>query len=464
MKCTKKPKKAVNLKSYVNSALRHARVAWLASILGLSVAHAQDEGFVVDKIIAKVDNYIVLKSELDRAYQDYVTNGGTPSEQARCQYMALLIRNKLMMAKAEIDSVVVLDVEVDMNTQNRIDMILAQSGNTPEQLETIYGKSMEQIKSELREQIREQMVVREMEKTITKDLAVTPAEVRRFFNNISKDSLPYFSAEVEVAQIVKVAEVSQAQKEATRNQLIDLRNQLLGGADFTELAKKYSDDPTASYNGGDLGWVGRGQLVPEFEAMAFKLKPDEFSMPVETQYGYHLIQLLERRGNEYHARHILVSPTPSQDDLTRASNFLDSLRTRIQGDSTTFEKAAKEYSDDPGTKGQGGYFMDADGGTRLPVEDLDPVVYFKIDSMNLGDVSKPIVYRTDDQKNAVRILYYKSRVSPHQASLEQDWHRIQSATMNEKRNRVLQKWFEKARHDVFINIDPEYDYCGILDE
>lgn len=464
MKCTKKQKKAVNSKSYVNRALRYACVAWLISIVGLTTARAQDEGFVVDKIIAKVDNYIVLKSELDRAYQDYVTNGGTPSEQARCQYMALLIRNKLMMAKAEIDSVVVLDAEVDMNTQNRIDMILAQSGNTPEQLETIYGKSMEQIKSELREQIREQMVVREMEKTITKDLAVTPAEVRRFFNNISRDSLPYFSAEVEVAQIVKVAEVSEDQKETTRNQLIDLRNQLLTGADFTELAKKYSDDPTASYNGGDLGWVGRGQLVPEFEAMAFKLKPNEFSMPVETQYGYHLIQLLERRGNEYHARHILISPTPSQGDLTRASNFLDSLRTRILGDSITFEKAAKEYSDDLGTKGQGGYFMDADGGTRLPVEELDPVVYFKIDSMNLGDISKPIVYRTDDQKNAVRILYYKSRVSPHQASLEQDWHRIQSATMNEKRNRVLQKWFEKARHDVFINIDPEYDYCGILDE
>src|SRR5690606_26469785 len=146
---------------------------------------AQEEGFVIDEIIAKVDNYIVLKSELDRAYQDYVANGGSPSEQARCQFLALLVRNKLMMAKAEIDSVVVLDAEVDMNTQNRIDMILQQSGNSAQQLEEIYGKSMEQIRLELRDQIKEQMVGREMESTITSGLTVTPAEVKRFFNRLA---------------------------------------------------------------------------------------------------------------------------------------------------------------------------------------------------------------------------------------------------------------------------------------
>lgn len=433
-------------------------------IISVGFTHAQDNGgFVIDEIIAKVDNYIVLKSDLERAYQDYLSNGGSASAEAKCQYLAMLLRNKLMMAKAEIDSVVVLDAEVDLNTQNRIDMILNQSGNSEVQLEAIYGKTMDQIKLELRDQIKEQMVVREMESTITKDLAVTPAEIRRFFNKIPADSLPYFSAEVEVAQIVRKAKVSEAQKEDIRNQLIAIRERLLAGEDFATLAKKYSDDPSVTYNGGSMNWVGRGQLVPEYEAMAFKLKANEISMPVETQFGFHIIQLIDRRGNEYNSRHILMSPTPSEQDIKDATNLLDSIRTAIIGDSITFQKAAKEFSDDVATKGNGGFFTDDDGGQRIPVDQLDPVIFFKLDSMKVGDISKPITYRTDDGKDAVRILFYKSRVAPHEASLKDDWNRIQMATLNEKKNRILQKWFEKAKKDVFINLDESYNKCGILD-
>lgn len=438
-------------------------ILFLLPFICFQAAQAQDDGgFVVDEIIAKVDNYIVLKSELDRAYQDYIVNGGAPSEETRCQILALLIRNKLMMAKAEIDSVVVLDAEVDANTQNRIDMILAQSGNSEEQLENIYGKTMEQIKSELRDQVREQMIIREMEQTITADLTVTPAEVRRFFQQF-QDSLPFFSAEVEVAQIVKKVQVSKKQKEATRMQLIDLRNRLLAGEDFCELAKKYSDDPSVTYNCGDMQWVGRGKMVPEYEAMAFKLKQNEISMPVETPYGFHIIQLLDRRGNEYHSRHILISPTPSEEDLEQTMHYLDSIRTLIVSDSISFQKAAKEFSDDVMTKGNGGFFTNANGGTRISVDELDPVVFFKIDSMDIGGISRPIIYRTDDGKDAVRILYYKSRVSPHQASLKDDWQKIQAAALNSKRNKALIEWFQKAQQDVFINIDEGYNYCGIVE-
>jgi peptidyl-prolyl cis-trans isomerase SurA len=203
-------------------------------------------------------------------------------------------------------------------------------------------------------------------------------------------------------------------------------------------------------------------MVPEFEAMSFKLKPGEISMPVETDFGFHIIQLLERRGNEYHSRHILMSPTPSDQDLKDASKYLDSLRTLIENDSITFTKAAKEYSDDAMTKNTGGYFSDPEGGTFLSVDELDPVVFFNIDTMKVGNISKPIAYRTDQQKDAVRILYYKSRIPPHQASLKDDWNKIEAYTLNEKKNNVLYKWFERARKDVFINIDPSYDYCGLL--
>lgn len=443
---------------------RAAAVAWLvlACCFFAGRASAQDEAFVVDEIIAKVDNYIVLKSEVDRMYQDYLTNGNPPSQQARCEILALITRNKLMLAKAEIDSVLVLDAEVDLNTQRRMDIILAQSGRSPEELEEIYGKTLEQIRSELRDQIREQMIVQKMEEEITADLSVTPAEVKRFFNRFHKDSLPYFSASVEVAQIVKEAKTSEAQKAATRNQLLDIRSRILDGEDFATLARKYSNDPSVLGNNGEMGWVGRGRMVPEYEAMAFRLKPGEVSMPFESPFGMHIMQLIERRGNEYNSRHILISPKPSAEDLEEASRFLDSLRTLIVQDSISFAKAAKEHSDDVATKGNGGFFSDPDGGVRLTVDELDPGVFFRIDSMKVGDISKPIVYRTEDGKDAVRILYYKSRIPPHQASLKEDYHKIQVAALNEKKNRVLEKWFQEARKDVFINIDQTYNYCGLM--
>lgn len=426
------------------------------------VSAQESQGFVVDEIIAKVDNYIVLRSELDKIYQDYLANGGKASIDAKCQYLGLLIRNKLMLAKAEIDSVVVLDADVDNNTQRRMDMIMAQSGRSPDEMEQIYGKTMEQIRIELREAVREQMIVGKMEETITDKLTVTPAEVRKFYNGIPKDSLPFFSASVQVAQIVKVAKVSPKQEEATRNRLLDLRSRIMAGENFSELAKNNSDDPSVISNGGEMGWVGRGRMVPEFEAMAFKLKPGEVSMPFKSSFGLHIMQLVDRRGNEYNSRHILIAPKPSPEDLQYAHHFLDSIRSLIIGDSITFEKAAKEFSDDVTTKAAGGFFSDDSGASSLPVDELDPVVFFNIDSMKVGNISKPVAYRTDDGKDAVRILYYKARIAPHEASLEQDWHRIQQATLNQKRSRILERWFAKARHDVFISVDSSYDYCGIL--
>jgi peptidyl-prolyl cis-trans isomerase SurA len=450
----------------VQKLIRGVVVAAIVLLWLPGMAQDQDEetGFVVDKIIAKVDNYIVLKSELDRAFQDYVSNGGNPSAEVRCQFLAMLIRNKLMMAKAEIDSIVVSDSEVDGNTQRRMEMILAQYDGSPTDLEDKFGKTLEQIRMELRDQIREQMVVNEMQQHITKGITVTPAETRRFFNKIPKDSLPFFSAEAEVAQIVKVAKISESQKEKTKLELIELRNQILAGENFNALARKHSADPSVTVNGGDMGFVGRGMMVPEYEAASFRLKPGEISMPVETAFGLHIIQLIERRGNEYNTRHILMSPSPSAEDLEVARKYLDSLRTVILDEGITFQKAAKEYSDDVETKGNGGFFSDEDGGMRVSVDELDPVVFFAIDSMKVGSISQPLTYRTDTGKEAIRILFYKSRIPPHLASLKDDWQRIQNATLNQKQNRALEKWFDKARQDVFISIDPAFDFCGILDD
>jgi len=450
--------------------LQNVRISRFLAISVLSAlafisgnASAQDKALVVDKIIGRVDNYIVLKSELEMAYQSYLAEGNPASQDARCELLNRLILNKLMVAKAEIDSVYVTDIEVDQNTDQRMQMILQSSGNSPEQLERAYGKTLEQIKLELRDQIREQLISREMTSIITKKITVTPSEIRKFYNKIPADSLPFYSSDVEVAQLVRVAKVSKSQKDEARKKLSDLRERILKGENFNELAMKNSEDPSAQYNGGEMGYVGRGAMVPEFEAMAFRLKIGEISQPFESPFGFHIMQLVDRRGNEYNSRHILISAVPSAEDIANSGKYLDSLRTMILRDSIKFERAAKEYSDDQATKGGGGFFTDQDGSTKVSMRDIDPVIYLNIDTMKVGNISKPLVYRTDDGKDAVRILYFKSKLPPHQANLKDDWSRIQSAALAEKKDIALDKWFSKARQDVFINIDPAYNGCKILE-
>jgi peptidyl-prolyl cis-trans isomerase SurA len=438
-------------------------VVLAASAIAQEASEPKPKGITVDKIIAKVDNYIVLRSELEMAYQSYLADGNPAGDEGRCNLLGRLVINKLMVAKAEIDSVVVSDDEVDQNTAQRFNYILQSSGSSPADLEKAYGKSLDEIRLELRDQIREQLLGNEMQKKITEGITVTPNEVKKFYSRIPLDSLPYFDSDVQIAQIVRVAKTSTEQKEATKQKLVELRNQLLAGADFTKLAKENSEDPSVEQNGGNMGTVGRGAMVAPYEAMAFKLKKGEISEPFETVFGIHIMQLLDRRGNEYTSRHILISPDPSDKDIKNAYNYLDSLRQRIVTDSIKFEIAAKEYSDDQATKGKGGYFSDADGGIKISLKEIDPYVYFAIDTMKVGNVSRPITYRTDDGKNAVRILYFKTKFPPHQANLKDDWNRIQLATLNQKKDKALDKWFQKARGDVFINIDPAYKSCKITD-
>jgi len=445
----------MNLKSII-------KVGFIAMLIGVGQAVAQPtDGVVIDKIIGKVDNYIVLKSDLENTYINYLSSGNPATPDAKCRILGQLISQKLMVAKAEIDSVIVTDQEVDANLESRMQAILSQTGGSAEQLEEYYGKSLDQIKSDIRDDIKQQLIVQRMQETITADIRVTPQDVRKFFSKIPQDSLPYFSKEVEVAQIVKKPDVSKEQKEQLKRKLNDIRDRIIAGESFEAMAREYSQGPSAKY-GGNLGFAQRGVMAPEYEAASLKLKPGEISKPFETQFGIHIAQLIERRGNEYNTRHILLQPKPSEADIQRTVDYLDSLKTKIEMDSISFTKAAKEYSEDQLTSGRGGFFSDNLGGTRVSVEDLDPVVFFAIDSMEIGSISKPLQYRTDDGKQAVRILYYKSSIKPHQANLKDDWQKIQAATLNEKKSRVLDKWFNKAREDVFISIDDEYDYCGIL--
>ena len=425
------------------------------------VVNAQDKGAVIDKIIAKVDDKMVLKSDLEAAYLQYLSSGQPTNSNTKCGLLESLVVNKLLVAKAEIDSVIVTEIEVEQNLNQRVQMILSRFGGDPAALESYYEKSMDQIQDEIRADVREQLIVQRMQGTITADLSVTPAEVQAFFNRIPKDSLPYFSAEVSVGQIVKIPEIGRAQKDNAREQLLSYKKRVEAGESFETLAQKYSQGPSAP-KGGNLGFQYRGNLVPAYEAAALQLEPGKISDPVESEFGFHLIQLIERRGNEYNSRHILLQLEPSEEDLEEVRVYLDSLRTAIITDSLSFEKIAKEYSDDQLTASNGGFMMGETGSAFVATDQLDFETFLTLDTMKLGNITAPLSYRLEDGKDAMRILYYKDKIKPHQANLLDDYQKISNAALAEKRNRILNSWFDKARNDVFIRIDDEYNNCQIL--
>lgn len=432
-------------------------VGWLLT----APVFGQGQGISLNKIIAKVDNYYVLRSDLEEAYQSYIGQNQTPPQ--KCQLLESLVINKMMLAKADIDSVVVEEKLVDSELDTRMQYMVGQFGSEKNIVEA-YGKSLEMLKSELRQQVKDQKVVQKMQQKITNDVKVTPRDVRKFFDAIPRDSLPYMPADVEVGQIVRFAKPTKEQKDALRQRLLDLKERVLKGEDFAKLAKENSEDVGSGEKGGDLGFAKRGMMVAPFEGAALKLKPNEMSDVVESEFGLHLIQLLETRGAEYHARHILLRPDYNRLDLTGPTRFLDSLRTAIVADSIKFAKAAHDFSEDKSTADAGGLLRDPQSGSsRLAMDGtMEYALFQMLDTMQVGNVSKPLPYRTEDGKSAMRILYFKSKVPPHTADFKVDFEKLQTIVLANKKNNAIDQWFRKSVSDVYITVDPEFQGCRIF--
>lgn len=435
----------------------------MAVSLSLNSYGQADEGPVIDKIVAKVDNHIILLSDIEFAYLDMASRGALIGEYPRCTVLQSLITQKLLLAIAEIDSIMVDEAIIDGELSNRMSYFVNQSGGDVKALEEYYGKSLEQIQAEMRDDMKDQLVAQKMRSVISEEVTITPSEIRKFFNKIPKDSLPYFSEEVEVAQIVKVAKIGKAQKLKVETQLNDIKSSIEDGANFNTMAEMYSMDPGSAQKGGELpGWYKRGQLAPEYEAAVFKLKVGEISSPVETDFGFHLIQVLERRGNEFRTRHILITPNSSDLDIEYTIQQLDSVRNLIVDKGEDFEKLAKDFSDDKMSAPSGGFFLNNSGATSIAVDQLDPTVYFMLDTMKVGSVTMPIQFVMPSGKEAVRIIYYKSKIPPHQANLDQDWQKIQEAALNEKKSKAEAKWVKDSKGKVYIYIEEEFEHCDLL--
>ncbi|GMQ26456.1 peptidylprolyl isomerase [Algoriphagus sp. oki45] len=442
----------------------------ILAFVGLAVKTLAQEpaqtGQVLDKIVAKVDNNILLESDIQKSYLEALSQAQQGVEApSRCDVFESLLINKLMVAKAEIDSIFVTDAEVMLQVDSRFSAVMQQFGGDEDVLVQVYGKTADQLKAEIEDVIREQLIVTRMRGRITEGVTVSPAEVRSFFNSIPQDSLPLFTSEATVGQIVKKPTINPALRDQMVNQLLQFKKDILDGkADFADLARRYSQDPGSAAQGGDLGFFRRGELAPQYESTALGLRQGEISDPVETQFGFHMIQLLENRGTSYNTRHILLIPAPTEDDILKAERYLDSLKTEIENGKIDFAKAAKEYSDDRTTSDNGGFFVDpATNSNRLSLRTLeDPVLYFTIDTMQVGDMTKPMRFEDPREGTKVRILFYKARYPAHRANLEDDYEKLKAATLRRKEDELLEKWFLTAKEDVFIDIDPSYDRCNAL--
>ena len=427
-------------------------------------ANSQDKGSgqtVVDHIVATVGSEIVLHSEVEMQYLSQMQMGlsNMSLKKAKCIVLEDILFQKLLLSQAKIDSIEVSNDQVDGELDRRMRYFIQQIGSE-QKLEEYYGKSIVEIKAELRDLVKNQILVQRMQARTTEHVKATPSEVRAFFERIPKDSLPYINAEIEASHIVKKPPISEEEKQRTIAKLEELKGRISKGEDFGVLAFMYSEDPLSAKENGELGFVQRGTLVPEFEAAAFGLKKGEVSDIVETKFGYHIMRLIERRGELVNLRHILIAPKVSNEDLQKAKLYLDSIYELIAIDSLTFERAAEKFSDDEDTKMNGGVMINMQTGTaKFEATHLDPLLSFAIDKMIVGQISQPALMNTPDGKEAYRLVKLKSRSKPHVANLRDDYQRIQEVTLEVKQQEAIQVWIKKKRAKTYIHVKEEYSDC-----
>ena len=418
---------------------------------------AQDT-IVIDKVVAIVGNKIILQSEVESQFlQAQARNQQTD----RCAIFEDLLYQKLLITQAEVDSIEVSDKEVDAELDNRLNGFIDQLGGV-EKVEEYFDKPLAEIKENLRDVTKDQLVAQRMRGEITKDIKVTPSEVNNYYKKLSKDSLPLIDMQIEMNQIVFYPQISKADKESVKNRLLQIKNDVLSGTKkFETMAILYSEDPGSATKGGELGMMSRGELVPEFSTAAFSLKPDSISDVVESEFGYHIIQMIERKGERINVRHILMKPKFNAEAKQKAKQLSDSVYKALEDKKISFSDAAKLFSQDDKTNKNGGLVVNPySGGSKFSTDQIYPANYYYIKSLEEGQYTRP--FETyDDKGNVVyKIIQLKSRVQPHQATIETDYQTIQDMALNEKYKKAYDKWISEKQLETYIKIGNDYKKCN----
>ncbi len=425
-----------------------------------SLNNSMPQGKMIDQVVSVVGNSPILQSDIDNQYLSYRMQGGIQGteNEMKCDILESLLYQKLMVAQAEVDSIQVDKMQVNAELERRLSGFINQFGSQ-EKLEKYYGKSISEIKSEIRNIVKDQMLAQQVQQKIIGDVTVTPSEITSYYKSLPKDSIPMIKTEYVIRQIVRKPPVSLEEKLRVKKELLELRKRILNGESFSTMAILYSQDPGSAKNGGELGFYGRGQLYPAFEAAAYKLKPGQISGVVKTKAGYHIIQMIARKGDYINVRHILLVPKVSAKDLLKARMKLDTIVREIRADSLTFDKAVEEYSQGP-NKNNGGYLLNPQsGGTEFEGEQLNPQVSFIVNKLKPGEISNPVPFKTKAGKDAYRLLYLEKRIPPHKANLKQDYPRFEQWALQAKQRKTVDAWINSHAKETYVRINPEYQKC-----
>lgn len=418
----------------------------------------------LDKIVAVVGkNRIILKSDIEIQAQQLKAQDPTLTG-VECDIMSQVLLQKMLVEQAERDSIVIPEEQIESTLDTRVRYFIMQYGSK-EKLEEIAGKTVYQLKEENRETTREMMLAEQMQNSIMETVTVTPVEVKKFYDNIPVDSLPFFPATVEMGQIIIDPEVTPELDSYALNRIRDIRKEIVvDGKDFETQAIFYSQDGGTRDDGGLIRGVTRkgSGLVQEFVVQSFRLQDGEVSPPFKTQFGYHIIQMVKRRGDEADVRHILIKPEVTTADFEKALEKLDSVRQVLVSGDITFNEAVGKYSTDEMSNRTGGMITDQQGNSTIEVEDLDPTLALMIDTLKPGQYSKPMVFTNMRGERSARIVYMKSITTPHKANLQEDYSRIQFAALQKKKGERMQKWIADKAPSYYISVDEEYKSCEAI--
>ncbi|MFA6151704.1 MAG: peptidylprolyl isomerase [Chitinophagaceae bacterium] len=418
-----------------------------------------------DRIIAKIGKgRIILQSELEQGFAQYKAENPDLKDSMKCMILQEMIFQKLLAEQADRDSVIVSEDEVDATMEQRLRYYIAQAGSQ-ERFEQAIGKTIYQLKDETRDVIKESMLADRMKGQLLAGVKITPVEVKKYFDKIPADSLPYLPATVEVGQIVIDPPVSPELDHHARTTLEGIRKQIKEeGASFETMATINSADPGSRDAGGDLGWVEHGQMVPEFEKAGFRLQVGEVSPIVKTEFGYHIIQMVARQGDKCHLRHILIRIERSTSDYKAALIKLDSVRSELISGKITFQLAVGKYSNDKASKLTGGMISDQrTGSSKLQIQDLDAAMVMVLDSMQEGGFSQPQIFtNAQTGEKSCRIVYLKSRTKPHKANLIDDYSSIQEVALKQKQIDQQNVWLQEKLPTFYLKIDKDYQSCPEL--
>lgn len=418
------------------------------------LVQAQPQKVVADKIAAIVGDRIILHSDIQNSLLDVVRQGGTVPENGACMLTEQAIVSKILMLQAEKDSIPVSDEEVEAELEQKIRYYINQLGSQ-QALEDMAGKTIYQIKDDARESVKEQKLAGAMQRKIVDNVRITPTEVKAFFDKIPTDSLPYYESELEIGQIIVYPKASREIEQYVIGEMNNYKRQLEGKlADFCQLAKQVSEDPGSKERCGQYQ-VNRNEKSwdPVFLSTAFRLKEGEMSSPVKSKFGFHLIQMVKRNGDDAEVRHILRVAPITDDEIKQAKIKLDTVRARVITGIMSFNAAATKYSDDEAAKFAGPFITGRDGSTYVTIDQLDKETVGMLSKMKLGEISQPVNFTGEQGKKGVRIVYLKSRSEPHRMNMQDDYSKISQFALEEKKSKVLEKWLKDKIPAYYVMVD-----------